>query len=105
MASRNERLPRFSVYQLGRGDEPTTVVGSNFPAVAFSMTTGSSLGVKDGINCQQLTLAPTPNSQTGRRRMKRQEQRSSTVLGVGQASVVWELGVCLVLPIHARQQL
>jgi hypothetical protein len=37
IASRNERVPRFSVYQLGRGSEPVMVVGMTFPAVAFSM--------------------------------------------------------------------
>jgi hypothetical protein len=38
IASRNDRFPRFSVYQLGRGSEPVIVVGSIFPAVALSMT-------------------------------------------------------------------
>ena len=42
IASRNDRVPRFSVYQLGRGSEPVIVVGSIFPAVAFS--TVSPLG-------------------------------------------------------------
>ena len=37
IASRNERVPRFSVYQLGRGSEPVIVVGSMIPAVAFSI--------------------------------------------------------------------
>src|SRR5262245_37550236 len=37
IASRNERVPRFSVYQLGRGSEPVIVVGSISPAVAFSI--------------------------------------------------------------------
>src|SRR5687768_16425894 len=37
IASRNERVPRFSVYQLGRGNDPVTVVGSIFPAVAFNI--------------------------------------------------------------------
>ena len=37
MASRNERVPRFSVYQLGRGSEPMIVVGSSSPSVALSM--------------------------------------------------------------------
>ena len=37
IASRNERVPRFSVYQLGRGSEPVMVVGMIFPAVAFSI--------------------------------------------------------------------
>src|SRR6188474_601513 len=37
IASRNERVLRFSVYQLGRGSEPVMVVGMIFPAVAFSI--------------------------------------------------------------------
>src|ERR1019366_10285889 len=37
IASRKDRLPRSSVYQLGRGKEPIIVVGRNFPLVAFSM--------------------------------------------------------------------
>src|SRR5690242_11084124 len=37
IASRKERVPRFSVYQLGRGSEPVMVVGMIFPAVAFSI--------------------------------------------------------------------
>src|SRR5262245_43187085 len=37
IASRNDRVPRFSVYQLGRGSEPVIVVGSVIPAVAFNM--------------------------------------------------------------------
>src|SRR5688500_4434729 len=37
IASRNDLVPRFSVYQLGRGKEPVIVVGKTFPAVAFSM--------------------------------------------------------------------
>src|SRR6187549_3760665 len=43
IASRNDRVPRFSVYQLGRGNDPVIVVGSIFPAVAFNMTEESSL--------------------------------------------------------------
>src|SRR5215208_6614756 len=42
IASRNDRFPRFSVYQLGRGSEPVIVVGSILPAVAFSMRAGLS---------------------------------------------------------------
>mgnify|MGYP003292022389 CR=1 FL=1 len=37
MASRNDLVTRFSVYQLGRGNDPVIVVGSTFPAVALSM--------------------------------------------------------------------
>ena len=37
MASRNDRVPRSSVCQLGRGSEPMMVVGSVFPALAFNM--------------------------------------------------------------------
>ena len=33
-------VPRFSVYQLGRGSEPVIVVGRIFPAVALSMFSG-----------------------------------------------------------------
>src|SRR6188508_876042 len=43
IASRNDRVPRFSVYQLGRGSEPVIVVGSVIPAVAFNMCESSSL--------------------------------------------------------------
>src|SRR5689334_15144279 len=81
IASRNERVPRFSVYQLGRGSEPVMVVGMIFPALAFSI---GSLLVRSnlvryqppsrGVNCVerkqyvgaalrrpmgQLKLAPT----------------------------------------------
>src|SRR5437667_12523622 len=38
IASRNAFVPRFSVYQLGRGSDPVIVVGSIFPAVAFNMS-------------------------------------------------------------------
>ena len=37
IASRNERVPRFSVYQDGRGSEPMIVVGSSSPSVALSI--------------------------------------------------------------------
>src|SRR5215470_289651 len=37
IASRNDLIPRFSVYQLGRGSDPVIVVGSTLPAVAFSI--------------------------------------------------------------------
>src|SRR5437660_1984794 len=37
IASRNDLIPRFSVYQLGRGSDPVIVVGSSLPAVAFSI--------------------------------------------------------------------
>jgi hypothetical protein len=36
IASRNDLVPRFSVYQLGRGREPVMVVGNEIPAVALS---------------------------------------------------------------------
>ena len=42
IASRNDRVPRFSVYQLGRGSEPVIVVGSTVPADAFSIDLLSS---------------------------------------------------------------
>src|SRR5712671_6719303 len=35
MASRNDLMPRFSVYQLGRGSDPVIVVGRIVPAVAL----------------------------------------------------------------------
>src|SRR5262249_3698751 len=38
IASTNERVPRFSVYQLGRGKDPIMVVGRIFPAVAFNIS-------------------------------------------------------------------
>src|SRR5687767_16000470 len=41
IASRNERFPRFSVYQLGRGSEPVIVVGMTTSLVALSI--GSAL--------------------------------------------------------------
>jgi hypothetical protein len=34
IASRNDFVPKFSVYQLGRGSEPVTVVGKVIPDVA-----------------------------------------------------------------------
>src|SRR6187402_3592361 len=37
IALRNERVPRFSVYQLGRGNDPVIVVGRVIPAVALSI--------------------------------------------------------------------
>src|SRR5262245_66577318 len=43
MASRNDLVPRFSVYQLGRGSEPVMVVGRIFPFVAVNMTDRSSV--------------------------------------------------------------
>src|SRR5438128_9362542 len=35
IASRNDLMLRFSVYQLGRGSDPVIVVGRTLPAVAF----------------------------------------------------------------------
>src|SRR5215510_2537848 len=49
IASRNDLIPRFSVYQLGRGSDPVIVVGSSFPAVAFSIecvSLGGQIGQK-----------------------------------------------------------
>src|SRR5215467_11937093 len=43
IASRNDLIPRFSVYQLGRGSDPVIVVGSTLPAVAFSIERVSSV--------------------------------------------------------------
>src|SRR5688572_18509606 len=43
IASRKLRVPRFSVYQLGRGNDPVIVVGSSFPAVAFSICVSPSI--------------------------------------------------------------
>src|SRR5262245_5079241 len=43
IASRNDLIPRFSVYQLGRGSDPVIVVGSTLPAVAFNIETVSSV--------------------------------------------------------------
>jgi hypothetical protein len=37
MAARNDRPPRFSVYQLGLGREPVIVVGRIRSAVALSI--------------------------------------------------------------------
>src|SRR5438477_9953127 len=37
IASRNDLMPRFSVYQLGRGSEPVIVVGSIVPPVAVNI--------------------------------------------------------------------
>src|SRR5215470_4113462 len=37
IASRNDLIPKFSVYQLGRGSDPVIVVGNTLPAVAFSI--------------------------------------------------------------------
>src|SRR5882672_5149087 len=44
IASRKDLRPRFSVYQLGRGNDPVTVVGSTLPAVAFNIERVSSGG-------------------------------------------------------------
>src|SRR5437667_5093373 len=43
IASTNDLVPRFSVYQLGRGSEPMIVVGKIFPLVAFSIYLSLSL--------------------------------------------------------------
>src|SRR5688572_8689329 len=40
IASRNDRFPRFSVYQLGRGSEPVIVVGMTTSLVALSIGSG-----------------------------------------------------------------
>src|SRR5262245_14260295 len=42
IASKNDRVPRFSVYQLGRGNDPVIVVGNIFPAVAFNICVSPS---------------------------------------------------------------
>src|SRR4030095_1401035 len=43
IASRKLLVPRFSVYQLGRGNDPVIVVGSIFPAVAFNIGVSPSI--------------------------------------------------------------
>ena len=45
IASRNDLVPKFSVYQLGRGSDPVMVVGSMIPAVAFNIVEASPLRV------------------------------------------------------------
>ena len=45
IASRNDRVPRFSVYQLGRGNDPVIVVGSSVPAVAFNICVSPSMSI------------------------------------------------------------
>src|SRR5262245_44096669 len=77
IASRNERVPRFSVYQLGRGSEPVIVVGSISPAVAFSIrvsptvdTTFRQYYEKAGIRKQESGSGSGPalNPSSGRHR-------------------------------------
>jgi hypothetical protein len=43
IASKKVRVPRFSVYQLGRGSDPMIAVGSTTPADALSTATSSLL--------------------------------------------------------------
>src|SRR5436190_17359579 len=40
-------MPRFSVYQLGRGSDPVIVVGNTLPAVAFNMERVSSVEIAE----------------------------------------------------------
>jgi hypothetical protein len=47
-------MPRFSVYQLGRGSDPVIVVGSIFPAVAVNMSS-LSLRVKESDPTSRLS--------------------------------------------------
>src|SRR4029453_3137830 len=42
IASRKDRVPRFSVYQLGLGSDPVMVVGRSVPAVAFRLRVSRS---------------------------------------------------------------
>ena len=46
IASRNDRLPIFSVYQLGRGSEPVMVVGRTFPLSRVNMAFFADLAAR-----------------------------------------------------------
>jgi hypothetical protein len=61
IASRNERVPRFSVYQLGRGNDPVIVVGRTLSAVAFSM---SPFSWKPGHYTVRLRSARSPEKRS-----------------------------------------
>src|SRR4249919_1458988 len=60
IASRKLRIPRFCVYQLGRGSEPVMVVGSIMSLVARSMVSISP-GVTVSFNLVYVRHAPLGN--------------------------------------------
>src|SRR6185295_385741 len=74
IASRKDRVPRFSVYQLGRGSEPVIVVGSVSPAVAFSIRQSPRLDTTFrqyffrlvAVNDRSLRYAKSPSRNQGR---------------------------------------
>src|ERR1051326_6938321 len=55
IASRNDLIPRFSVYQLGRGSDPVIVVGNPLPAVAFSIDEHSTLSLSQAETNDDVT--------------------------------------------------
>src|SRR5882762_4744704 len=69
IASRNDLSPRFSVYQLGRGNDPVTVVGSSWPAVAFNI---------ECVSSYETTKDPIRNIRTTQRSRRSQRRQSGT---------------------------
>src|ERR1700685_3761405 len=69
MASRNIRVPRFSVYQLGRGNEPVIVVGSTMslvPRYIFSASQTFSRASAPLSDPRRLLSSKKPLRQQGR---------------------------------------
>src|SRR4051794_25145040 len=63
IASRNDFNPRFSVYQLGRGNDPVIVVASSLPAVALIMMSVlrcANLAAATDRTLSGQVAAPTP---------------------------------------------
>src|SRR5436190_15369285 len=78
IASRNERVPRFSVYQLGRGSEPVMVVGMIFPAVAFSiecLLVRSNLVRYQRVHAESISVSAEPEAGLKARNHVRGEER------------------------------
>src|SRR5262245_60807850 len=62
IASRNDFVPRFSVYQLGRRSEPVIVVGRVIPDVAVYMTPSRRQRVPRAPDCESGSFVRPLNS-------------------------------------------
>src|SRR5215471_13380538 len=91
IASRNDLIPRFSVYQLGRGSDPVIVVGITLPAVAFNRG-GSPI-----TRAQTVRANPRSYQKIGSKPQRHRESRSPTQSFAFQKSTLCVLGdpLCL----------
>src|SRR5688500_3451188 len=115
-------MPRFSVYQLGRGSEPVIVVGRILPAVAFSISVGRlSVRQLSVVHCERYgspRLYPTaqplcpPLDALHRCTLRTVRARATRRFGIQEGRTEVQrivrtlifLGVVLCLPALARAQ-